>query len=355
LLTGPSGPHRHVPHQQLRVEPALWWLARSNGRCTLPRLVASGKGELRFCSRGTLGTKPSSNNLSTSQIFDAEQMLEELLWSHLRNLGSSNALKYLPADFLFTCVLSGPEETCAGITPDPWEDQLSLKNNRLLASLSGADLEHLKPNLKEVLLDPATTLFEPQDRISHAYFLWDGVVSLMAVGEDGTLTQVATVGSEGVVGLGGILAGEVSFTRQVVQFGGHGVRIARAPFVAAVNTSETMRTRMFAHMDAFTAQGLQSVACNALHSVEERLARWLLTASDRSGQPMLPVTHRAIAEILAVQRSTITLVARMMNTAGLIRHERGSITILDRDGLEELTCECYGIIKRVYDEAHAAN
>jgi CRP-like cAMP-binding protein len=229
---------------------------------------------------------------------------------------------------------------------------MPLKQNQLLASLSVADLKRLTPNLKEVPLEPATTLFEPHDRITHAYFPWHGVVALLAVGEDGTLAQVASVGREGVVGLGGMLAGEISFTRQVVQFAGRGVRIARAPFMAAVGDSETMRHRFLAHMDAFTAQNLQSVACNALHTVEERLARWLLTALDRSGHPTLPVTHRALAEMLAVQRSTITLTARMMNKAGLIRHERGSITVLDRDGLEDLTCECYGVIKRVYDEAH---
>jgi CRP-like cAMP-binding protein len=232
---------------------------------------------------------------------------------------------------------------------------LSLKGNRLLASLSGADLKRLTPNLKEVELEPDKTLFEPHDRITHAYFPWDGVVCLLAVVEDGTASQVAMIGSEGVVGLGGLLAGEASFTRQVVQFAGHGVRISRAPLIAAVNASETMRNRIMVHMDAFTAQNLQSVACNALHSVEQRLARWLLTAVDRSGQPTLPVTHQALADILAVQRSTITLTARMMDTAGLIHRERGSITVLDRGGLEELTCECYGIIKRVYDEAHAAH
>jgi CRP-like cAMP-binding protein len=232
---------------------------------------------------------------------------------------------------------------------------LSLKGNRLLASLSGADLKRLTPNLKEVRLDSGTILFEPNDRITHAYFPWEGVVSLLAVGEDGTLTQVATVGNEGVVGLGGLLAGEISFTRQVVLFAGRGVRIARTPFVAAVNASETMRSLLMAQMDAFIAQSLQSVACNALHSVEQRLARWLLTASDRSGQPTLPVTHRALAEMLAVQRSTITLTARMMNAAELIRLERGSITVLDREGLQELTCDCYGIIRRVYDEAHSTS
>jgi CRP-like cAMP-binding protein len=232
---------------------------------------------------------------------------------------------------------------------------LSLAGNRLLASLSSADLKRLTPNLKEVELKPAETLFEPHDRITHAYFPWEGAVCLLAVDADGTTTQVATIGSEGVVGLGGILSGEPSFTRQIVLFGGRGVRIARNPFIAAVNTSETMRDTLMTHVDAFTARCLQSVACNALHSVEERLARWLLTALDRSGQQTLPVTHRALADMLAVQRTTITLVSRMMSRAGLIRHERGSITVLDRGGLEELTCECYGIIKRVYDEAHSAH
>jgi CRP-like cAMP-binding protein len=232
---------------------------------------------------------------------------------------------------------------------------LSLKDNRVLASLSSADMKRLAPNLKEIQLEPEQTLFEPNDRITHAYFPWEGAVCLLAIDQDGTSTQVATIGSEGVVGLGGILSGEPSFTRQIVLFEGRGMRIARNPLVAAVSASETLRDTLMIHADAFTARSLQVVACNALHSVEERLARWLLTAMDRSGEPTLPITHRALADMLAVQRTTITLVLRMMSSAGLIRHERGSIAILDRSGLEELTCECYGIIKRVYDEAHSAH
>src|ERR1700674_4771279 len=103
---------------------------------------------------------------------------------------------------------------------------MSLKENRLLASLSGADLKRLTLNLKEVQLDPAETIFEPRDRITHAYFPWDGMVCLLAVGQDGTATQVAAIGREGVVGLSSLFAGGVSFTRQIVQFAGHAVRIA---------------------------------------------------------------------------------------------------------------------------------
>jgi CRP-like cAMP-binding protein len=238
--------------------------------------------------------------------------------------------------------------------PGGGEHALSPRGNRLLASLSSADLKRLAPNLEEVELELAETLFEPEDRITHAYFPWQGAVSLLAVGQDGAATQVALVGREGLVGLGGLLAGEASFTRQTVQIPGRGARIARSAFMAAFSASEAIRDRVLAHADAFAAQNLQSAACNALHSVEERLARWLLTAFDRSGQPTFPVTHRALAELLGVQRPTVTLTVRMMDAAGLIRLKRGSIEVLNRSGLEELTCECYGIIKRTYDEAHTA-
>jgi CRP-like cAMP-binding protein len=112
-----------------------------------------------------------------------------------------------------------------------------------------------------------------------------------------------------------------------------------------------VRSVLAAHADAFTAQLLQSVACNAKHDVEQRLTRWLLTMADRSGQTTLAFTHGAVAEMLGVQRPTVTLTARMLHTAGLIDYRRGALTIIDRHGLQEITCECYGLIRRAYDNA----
>jgi len=194
-------------------------------------------------------------------------------------------------------------------------------------------------------------LFEPDQPIQHVYFPLSGIISLVVVGGDGADLDVATIGNEGTAGLGGLLAGDVSFTRQMVRVAGQAVRISRAPFLLAVDESRHMRELLAAHADAFTAQLLQSIACATLHSVEQRLARWLLTIADRSGQRGIPFTHKVIAELLGVQRPTVTLAARMMQKSGLIDSRRGLITITGRPGLRRIACECYPIIRETYDTA----
>lgn len=205
--------------------------------------------------------------------------------------------------------------------------------------------------MHEIGLEPKSVLFEPDQPITHVYFPLTGIFSLMVLGAEGADVEAATIGNEGVAGLGGLLSGDVSFSRQVVQLGGQAVRIARAPFLAAANQSRRMRGLLAAHADAFTGQLMQSAACNARHDVEQRLARWLLTMADRSGETSLHFTHHAVAEMLGVQRPTVTLAARMMQSAGLIDSRRGTWTIIDRPGLTDIACECYQIIRRAYDNA----
>lgn len=228
------------------------------------------------------------------------------------------------------------------------------QHNRLLAALADGDLKQLVPDMEDVELKPSMVLFEPNEPIRHVYFPLTGIVALLVVGDDGAGVEVAAIGNEGLVGVGGLLSGDVSFTRQMVQLPGTGVRVARAPFLATINQSPRLRSQLASQADAFTAQLMQSVACNAQHSAEQRLARWLLTTSDRSGQDSLPFTQHAVAEMLAVQRPTVTLVARMMQNAGLIEVQRGMMRIVDRPGLTGLCCECYGIIRRAYDQALGA-
>jgi CRP-like cAMP-binding protein len=228
------------------------------------------------------------------------------------------------------------------------------QQNRLLASLAESDLQQITPEMEDVELRSGIVVFEPGAPITHVYFPLTGIVALLVMGEDGSGTEIAAIGNEGLVGIGGLLAGDVSFTRQVVQLPGTAVRVARAPFLAAVNQSWRLRSRLAAQADAFTAQLMQSAACNASHSAEQRLARWLLTTSDRSGQDALPFTHHAIAEMLAVQRPTITLVVRMMQSAGLIESRRGLTTIVDRAALSSFCCQCYRIIRRAYDQVLTA-
>jgi CRP-like cAMP-binding protein len=205
--------------------------------------------------------------------------------------------------------------------------------------------------MQEFELKPAMVIFEPGQPITHVYFPLTGIVSLIVVDGDGPGVEAAAIGSEGIVGLGGLLAGDVSFTRQIVKLAGDSVGIARAAFLGAVNESRRLRAQLAAHADAFTAQLIQLTACNAQHSTEQRLARWLLTTSDRSGKNSLPATHHALAEMLGVQRPTVTLAARMMQMEGLIDYRRGVMSIVDRQRLTAAACECYRIIRRAYDEA----
>jgi CRP-like cAMP-binding protein len=229
------------------------------------------------------------------------------------------------------------------------------QQNRLLALLVDGDLRQLVSEMKELALERGSVLFEANQPIDHVYFPLTGIVSLLVVGEDAKNVEAATIGNEGVVGLGGLLAGDVSFSRQTVQLSGQAVRISRGPFLAAVHRSRRMRRVLAAHTDAFTSQLLQSSACNVRHDSEQRLARWLLTMADRSGEGTLPFTHHAVAEMLGVQRPTVTLAARMLQTAGLVHWKRGSFTILDRSRLAAAACECYEIIRNAYDTALKAD
>lgn len=217
--------------------------------------------------------------------------------------------------------------------------------------LAESAMRQLLPDMQAFALTPASVLFEAGQPIGHVIFPLTGIVSLIVTAEDGDDVEIATIGNEGVAGLGGLLAGDVSFSRQVVQFAGQAVRIAREPFLAAANHNATMRNVLAAHADAFTSQLLQSAACNARHDAEQRLARWILTLADRSGERTLPFTHHHIAEMLGVRRPTVTLTARLMQSAGLIEYRRGMVTLLDRPGLIEVACECYGVIRSSYDNA----
>ena len=231
----------------------------------------------------------------------------------------------------------------------------SFEQNRFLALLADGDLKPLVPDMEEVALEASAVLYEPNAPIGHVYFPLSGIISLIVAGEGGDDMEAATIGNEGVIGLGGLLAGDVSFSRQVVQMSGTGMRIARAPFLKVVNQSVRMRRLLAAHADAFTAQLMQSAACSARHDAEQRLARWLLTVTDRSGSSALPFTHNVIAAMLGVQRPTVTLAALMMQSAGLIDTRRGSLLVLDRSGLMDVACECYEIIRRYYDTALKAD
>lgn len=221
------------------------------------------------------------------------------------------------------------------------------RSNRLLAQLPEVHFAKLRHHLEIVELSARQTLFDANERQKYVYFLHSGVVCLMAALRTG-LAETAFIGSEGFVGLEAVLGGgEHAGSRGLVQLPGTASRIRIAALQATVQECPALRDLLLRYVRFFLFQALQSVACNGLHAVEERFARWLLTAHDRNHQSnQFNLTQEFMADALGVHRPSVTIVARTLQDAGLIRYSRGVITITDRAGLEKAACECYSSIRK---------
>jgi CRP-like cAMP-binding protein len=222
------------------------------------------------------------------------------------------------------------------------------RRNRLLAALTAADHSLLAPHLKELSLELGLLLQEAGEPVEHIYFPHQGMISLLAVMSDGQGIETATVGSEGVVGAISGFGIRRGFTRAVVQAPLVASRISSVRFHAAVQKSEGIRNLIASYNEVLLAQ---IPACNALHATESRLARWLLQTRDRIDSDVLPLTQEFLSQMLGVRRTTVTLVARQLEQAGVIQNRRGWIVVVDRPGLEDIACECYAIVR---DQMRAA-
>lgn len=221
--------------------------------------------------------------------------------------------------------------------------------NRLLAALDQADLTQLTLHLEKLPLAQNLILQEQEAPVEKVYFPLSGVISLISVMENGQVVETAMVGREGAVGAFGGLGPWNAFTRAVVQLPGMAVVIPVSSFQTVVAQRERIRNLILRYKEALLAQVQQTAACNALHPLEERLARWLLQALDRADDPELPLTQEFIAQMLGVRRTTVTMIASQLQEAGMIRYHRGHIAVLDRSRLEETACECYSAIRRRTD------
>ncbi|RAK58868.1 Crp/Fnr family transcriptional regulator [Phenylobacterium hankyongense] len=221
--------------------------------------------------------------------------------------------------------------------------------NRLLVSLPPEDFGLVAPNLAQVDLERGRLLYDPGDRIDAVYFPLDGVISLMTLMENGAAIESATIGREGALGLMAAVAPRQSLSRAIVQTPVRACRISAAALHEAWEKSPRIRDLIDRHNEALFGHAIQSVACNALHSVEARFCRWLLTCHDRISTDTVALTQEFLADMLGVQRTTVTAVARSLQEKGVIRYRRGVVDIIDRAGLEALTCECYGVIHRTYE------
>jgi CRP-like cAMP-binding protein len=222
----------------------------------------------------------------------------------------------------------------------------SPRDNGLLAALPEHDLACLVPHLEPVVLAFRQTLFEPHTPVDHILFPTSAVLSLVIMTTDGRTAEAATVGREGVVGAVGGAAVRRAFARGVVQVAGPALRIEMGRLEAVRAASPALSDLLHRYADALLAQVLQSVACNALHSIEARCARWILLTLDRMREgEAVPLTQEHLAEMLGAHRVTVATALRDLEAAGLIRRGRLRLLVVDRDGLERRACECYSVVR----------
>lgn len=214
--------------------------------------------------------------------------------------------------------------------------------NCLLAMLPPADFDLLAPALEKVTLDQDATLYRARDPIEYVLFPHSGAISLMIDMADGQTVATAAIGREGAVGLLSVLGTSPSAITAVVRVAGTASRIPAARLHASFNRSSAIRRAVQIHVKAMLAQLQMGAACNALHPVEVRMARWLLHLHDRTGHDILPLTHEALAEILGVRRTTVTLLMRNLRASGAIRSDQRGHIKIDRPRLEVAACECHG-------------
>ncbi|HET6972048.1 MAG TPA: Crp/Fnr family transcriptional regulator [Phenylobacterium sp.] len=220
--------------------------------------------------------------------------------------------------------------------------------NSLLGALPQEDYALIVPHLVHVDLERGRLLYDPGDPVDHVYFPHDGVISLMTLMESGAAIESATIGPEGALGLMAAVAPRQSLSRAIVQTPLRAARISAERLHEAWGRSPRLRDLVDRHNEALFGHAVQSVACNALHSVEARFCRWLLTCHDRISSDTVALTQEFLADMLGVQRTTVTAVARSLQAKGAIRYRRGVVDILDRQILHALTCECYGAIRGTY-------
>jgi CRP-like cAMP-binding protein len=227
----------------------------------------------------------------------------------------------------------------------------NLPGNRLLASLSHTDASRLTPSLSVGSFEQGRVLAEPGDETEQVYFPHTGMISLLAVMQDGKAVETATIGSEGVVGAMAGLGLHVALTRAVVQTPLIASHIAAAQFRKLVQASDPLRNLVMRANEMLLGQVQMTAACNALHPIQARLARWILQSRDRVEDNIIPLTQELLSEMLGVRRSSVSEVASALQAAGLIRYSRGTIEIVDRKALEGAACECYETIRRQTEAA----
>ncbi|MEA3198361.1 MAG: hypothetical protein QOF32_2413 [Gammaproteobacteria bacterium] len=219
----------------------------------------------------------------------------------------------------------------------------------MLAALPEAERQRWLPQLERVEMPLGQVLYESGCTLSHVYFPTTAIISLLYVMENGASAEIAVVGNEGIVGISLFMGGESTSSRAVVQSAGAGFRLKAQTMKDEFNQAGAVLHLLLRYTQALITQMAQTAVCNRHHSLDQQLCRWLLLSLDRLQGNELVMTQELIANMLGVRREGVTEGALKLQQAGLIRYARGHISVLDRDGLEKRSCECYAVVKKEYD------
>ena len=222
-------------------------------------------------------------------------------------------------------------------------------HNWILARLPGADYRRLAPHLEMVSLTTGEVLYRPGKPIRYVYFPESAVISQLATLEDGSTAEVGVVGREGMLGIRLLFGAETAPHQATLQITGGAVRAKAEPLEEMIRSRGPLHTLLLGFAQALLAQVRQSAVCNAHHSVRRRLARWLLVMSDEAASDELRLTHEIIADMMGTRRAGVTDALGEFREEGLVSLRRGRVIVLDREGLEGVSCECYRAVKREYD------
>ena len=219
----------------------------------------------------------------------------------------------------------------------------SPRKNRILAALPQAECDRFFASLQPVSLAQRQVLYEVGAPLECIYFIEGGIASVLTSMTDGSTIEVGMIGREGLVGAAALLGGEVSAQHVIIQAPSTALRMKAAECRAAFEQSAAVRAPVLRYVQTLLDLSAQTAACNRLHSIEQRCARWLLMARDRLDDDIMPMTHEFLSTMLGVRRAGVTETVGVLHRSGLIQNHRGAVIILDREGLEAAACECYRI------------
>ena len=223
------------------------------------------------------------------------------------------------------------------------------EKNHLIAALPTDVQQRLLPNLELVTLPLGMVLYEIGDTLRHVYFPVDSIISLLYVMKDGASAEISVIGNEGILGAAVFLGGESTSNRAVVQSAGSAYRMDAKHFKAEFERHSEMLMLLLRYTQALLTQMAQTAVCNRHHNIDQQLCRWLLLSLDRLPTNNLVMTQELIANMLGVRRESVTEAAGKLQKLDIITYQRGHITVLDRLGLERMSCECYAVVKKETD------